>query len=255
MEKKITAIDEFLNFFNIQYQDYNAPLNFYDGFDNLFENFCGAVSNEILLMNDDAKSNYLNYGKDLLEKQILLYPNSKREVNEILENFNTNYEDVLYDWESDLSKILSLEPAKLIANPNKELYSNIRSVFYKFWYNYYLSKALQWIKSIENSIPIASDIDKTKPFSLNQKILAMRYLENHNYFNLMKFHQDQTKQAALLSLIMNQSQNTIREALGKNIDDLKTEKNLRVLQTFFNPLKNDFPTILNEIEIDIKSKR
>ena len=93
----------------------------------------------------------------------------------------------------------------------------------------------------------------TSNATLRQKILVIKYLQQFNLLKLTTIHQDQTKQAQILSFLMGPvSANTTRVALGEDISVLKTKKNLEAAQKLFEPLKDAFPQIVSQIEDDIK---
>jgi hypothetical protein len=90
--------------------------------------------------------------------------------------------------------------------------------------------------------------------TLRQKMLVIKYLQQFKLLNLTTIHQDQTKQAQILSFLMGQvSANTTRVALGEDISVLKTKTNLEAALKLFEPLKDAFPKIMTQIETDIKN--
>jgi hypothetical protein len=107
---------------------------------------------------------------------------------------------------------------------------------------------------VEDKIAPSLSLNEIKP-PLKQKVLAIKYLDQAGYFSLNKMHQDRTKQAAIISFLMGQSQKTTYDALGENIDTLKTRKNLTVLLELFEPLKDDYPQIFEQINKDLKSAK
>jgi hypothetical protein len=90
---------------------------------------------------------------------------------------------------------------------------------------------------------------------LKQKILVLKYLDQFDYVKLNKIHQDRTKQSAILSFVLNHSFKTTYDALGANINDLKTLTNLTALKTLFEPLKAEFPKVFEQIETDLKNAK
>ena len=72
---------------------------------------------------------------------------------------------------------------------------------------------------------------------------------------LMRIHQNTSAQARILGLLLNhKSEKTLRDKLGKNITEFKTEKNLKTLLTYLEPHQADFPEIVRQIKRDLKLK-
>lgn len=161
---------------------------------------------------------------------------------------------IIYDLKQE--ELNDLEDEHFFINLEYKDFSNAQNLFVRYWINESLSE----IKDFLLDTNIVEDKDSTEQlstlkYSFNNanRILLLRYLEELNILSLSKIHQDKTKQAKTLSAIMNASPQKIREILGKDFLELKTEGNLNSVYRIANDLKAVLPELIILVERDFRA--
>lgn len=106
---------------------------------------------------------------------------------------------------------------------------------------------------IENKKNMANSFDKNK-ISTKQQLLLIYYLSKLNILNLNKLHQDKTKQARLLSSLIDRNYENVRKGLNEIFTEKHkakyfTKKNLEYISPILENL--DQPSIISEINEEI----
>ncbi len=96
------------------------------------------------------------------------------------------------------------------------------------------------------------DGDKLSTASKNQKILVLWYLNQFNRLKLTSLGQDQTKQATIVSFLIDRSYKTTYDALSKPTEHF-TKKNLLVVLELFKKHEAEYLDIIEQVEKDFKN--
>lgn len=193
---------------------------------------------------------------EIKENEIDMDPESFLRFRRALEKNIDDLKDELSDTDQLILKYPQIKSRGYFGNFNYSYYG-LRELPIHFNYITYESitkgfkeAVSEWLEELDD-LQYFSNFNTAECLTKNQKVLLIRYMEALGLVSLNKIHQDNTKQARLLSQLMGISYNTLRETLGKRIVELKTDENLQALLEVIS--EKDFPELIKVVKDDIKN--
>lgn len=127
----------------------------------------------------------------------------------------------------------------------------------------HLNDQIEWIQKeyiIKNVVIETNDKntdteiqdDQLMIASLDQKIIVLWYLQTFKRIKLDKLGQDQTKQAAIISFLIERSYKKTYDALRRPTERF-TKKNLKVVLELFKKHEVEYSDIIEQVETDFKN--